>query len=860
MRRSFRTAFFVFCFSLILLSAIFPNITHGDTTEAKKIYSTDFESVTKKNRNSLNMGIDNYFDFDGSNVTVFMDDGTLREDSPAPHSGHRDVCLDVDSGYRNEFNLINMENLVDSELFISVWLYLPKDFQMSLSQDNWLELIDPLFTASPAYAPYFAVMVTRSTSDSGYGLRLVQRDVNNVFSVLQTVPYIDLPVGQWFNIQYYVFRDATNGVIKVWLNDPARQNDPILDKSDLHMTNPNVNGWFTTIAKIYHDIQDKSTYRLWVDDLEVWNGLPPAPLNANVWSDKGDNSQLPNSQGCLGSYTIGSTVPLYCTVNKDANGKLDLIDPAGKVTTLVNEQLSVKTYSLAPQISGPAGYWRVDFKASTDGETSTDSFQLCVVENYVSFNGEILSATSSSTAGNLYQVKVDSVISDPTGKLQEGKTVMVSWNNSLADISSSLSQGAFVKIHGGYASSAVGFSGETVFLANANDYMEQVQMFTVTVDPNGGRIYVDDAASPITVVTSYQWALDSAHKLFAEPPSGTAGSQTVFSRWSDGNTDNPRNVAITGSTTYMATWSTVPTPPPLSVSVLSPKNQTYTTADVPLTIKVSGSPAYIGYSLDGQAEVAITQNVTLRGLSDGTHRVSVTVKDEAANTVHSETVYFTVETRPPVQTYSVTVDPNGGTLYVDNASEPITAKTTYNWTQDSVHTIYAESTVDASSGARLTFSTWADGDGSNPRTITVTGDAVYTALWTYVPAGTTLSVTLLTPENGTITPSDVPLTLNINGSASWIAYSLDGADNVTIAGNTTLHGLPDGPHDLTVYVGDFFTDKVSTVTVHFTVEAKKPAFDWTWVIVIAVIVTVVVAVAVVLWRYPKAMRRIKSFF
>ncbi len=805
------------------------------------------------------MGIDNYFDFDGENVEVFMDDGTLKENSPTPHSGNRDVCLDVDSGYRNEFNLINMENLVDNELFISVWLYLPEDFQMSLSGENWLEIIDPLFTASPAYAPYFAVMVTKSTLDSGYGLRLVQRDVNNVFSVLQEVSYFDLPVGRWFNLQYYVYRDATEGVIKVWIDDPARQNDPILEKNSLHMTNPEVGGWFTTIAKIYHDILDESVYRLWVDDLEVWNGLPPPPLHADVWSDKGDNLQLPSPQGCLGSYKLGSTLQLYCTVNKDAYGKLTLTDPTGKATTLVSEQLSVKTYSLAPKINGPAGYWRVDFAASTNDETSTDGFQFCAVEDYVTFNGEILNVTKSPTAGNLYQVRIENVISDPTSEMQAGQTVQVSWNYSLADEQDSLMQGDFVEVHGGYASSAVGaVSGEVVFLANSDDDITEVEVFTVSIDPAGGQIYVDNSSSPITSQTSYQWLSNSMHILFAETTSDPLFAQKVFSKWSDGDTSNPRTIIVTGPASYTAVWKTVivPTPTPVSISVISPTNQTYATVDVPLTLKVQGEAIYLGYSLDGQEEVAITQNVTLRDLSAGTHSITVTAIDSSENVARSDTVYFTVS--PEKVSYSVTVDPNGGEVYVDNSSTPITTKTNYTWTKNSVHTIFANATVDPS-GARLTFSQWTDGDEPNPRTITVVGDAVYSALWSYVPVGTELSVLLSSPENGTVTLSNVPLTLNINGSASWITYNLDDADNVTIAGNTTLSGLTEGPHMLRVYVKDYFTDKVEVVSAYFTVEIPKEPIDWT-VTIVLVAVTAAAVVIIILWRHPKTAKKVKSLF
>jgi len=85
------------------------------------------------------------------------------------------------------------------------------------------------------------------------------------------------------------------------------------------------------------------------------------------------------------------------------------------------------------------------------------------------------------------------------------------------------------------------------------------------------------------------------------------------------------------------------TPP--TISILSPENKTYTVNDVPLTFTVSELTSWIGYSLDGQANMTITGNTTLSGLSDGSHSLIVYAKDTAGNTGASETLYFTIETQ-----------------------------------------------------------------------------------------------------------------------------------------------------------------------------------------------------------------------
>jgi hypothetical protein len=52
---------------------------------------------------------------------------------------------------------------------------------------------------------------------------------------------------------------------------------------------------------------------------------------------------------------------------------------------------------------------------------------------------------------------------------------------------------------------------------------------------------------------------------------------------------------------------------------------------------------WTGYSLDGGETVAIAGNVTLEGLTNGSHNVTVYAKDAFGNVGASETVSFTVE-------------------------------------------------------------------------------------------------------------------------------------------------------------------------------------------------------------------------
>jgi hypothetical protein len=78
------------------------------------------------------------------------------------------------------------------------------------------------------------------------------------------------------------------------------------------------------------------------------------------------------------------------------------------------------------------------------------------------------------------------------------------------------------------------------------------------------------------------------------------------------------------------------------VIVLSPTGKTYDTSDIPLAFSVNEFPLWMAYSLDGQGNVTVDGNVTMGGVSNGTHYVTVYSRDSTGNTGASDTVYFTV--------------------------------------------------------------------------------------------------------------------------------------------------------------------------------------------------------------------------
>ncbi len=83
-----------------------------------------------------------------------------------------------------------------------------------------------------------------------------------------------------------------------------------------------------------------------------------------------------------------------------------------------------------------------------------------------------------------------------------------------------------------------------------------------------------------------------------------------------------------------------------------------------------------------------------------------------------------------------------------------------------------------------------------------------------------LLVTLL--ENKTYNSSNVPITLAVNETASWIGYSLDNQANVTTIESFTLMGLAEGAHSIKGFAIDNMGNVGASNTTWFSVDTMCP--------------------------------------
>jgi hypothetical protein len=146
-------------------------------------------------------------------------------------------------------------------------------------------------------------------------------------------------------------------------------------------------------------------------------------------------------------------------------------------------------------------------------------------------------------------------------------------------------------------------------------------------------------------------------------------------------------------------------------------------------------------------------------------------------------------------------------------------------------------------GYTITYSNW----WSDPVTTYYATNEQYTPFG-YGTAPPVVSV--VSPENTNYTSSSVSLAFTVNKPAVWMGYSLDGRETVTVSGNSTIAGLPNGLHNVTVYARDEFENTGVSETISFNVDAPFPVVP-----VAAASVAAIVAVGMGLLVYFKKRRR-----
>ncbi|MBN1357149.1 hypothetical protein JW988_00100 [Candidatus Bathyarchaeota archaeon] len=103
-------------------------------------------------------------------------------------------------------------------------------------------------------------------------------------------------------------------------------------------------------------------------------------------------------------------------------------------------------------------------------------------------------------------------------------------------------------------------------------------------------------------------------------------------------------------------------------------------------------------------------------------------------------------------------------------------------------------------------------------------------------------VSILSLENKTYSADNVPLDFITNEGISQSTYSLDGQENVTINANTTLTGLSEGDHTVTVYATDKAGNTGASETIYFRID-----FFPTTLVIASVVTAAIIGVGLLVY-------------
>ncbi len=108
---------------------------------------------------------------------------------------------------------------------------------------------------------------------------------------------------------------------------------------------------------------------------------------------------------------------------------------------------------------------------------------------------------------------------------------------------------------------------------------------------------------------------------------------TVYAKYQFNNV-----IGLDNSTVYFTINYGIP---PI-ISNVSLENKTYNTPNIPLNFTVDEPTSWIGYCLDGQVNVTITENFTLTELPSGSHTLTIYANDTVGNMGTSSTSDFNI--------------------------------------------------------------------------------------------------------------------------------------------------------------------------------------------------------------------------
>ena len=338
--------------------------------------------------------------------------------------------------------------------------------------------------------------------------------------------------------------------------------------------------------------------------------------------------------------------------------------------------------------------------------------------------------------------------------------------------------------------------------------MSRVPIFTEAVSTPTITVTVNDAT-----MGSASYTMDGNTAVLT----ATANEGYSFLTWSDGNTENPRTVTITSDTAFMAIFTEAVSTPTITLTV---NDETMGSA----TYTLDGNTAVLtatpneGYSFltwsDGNTEnprtVTIGNSVTSIG-------------DRAFYECINLSSLISLATVPPeIGGIEAFPYPNFCTVTVPCGSLAAYTTSTCRWNiffpqritesssfelsvsvnEEAYGSVEVETqscnvkTLTAIANEGYEFTAWNDGNTENPRTITITSDTAFMAIFTEAVSTPTITLTVNNEAMGsatyTLDGNTAVLTATANEGYSFLTWSDGNTENprtVTITSDTTFMAI-----------------------------------------------------------------------
>ena len=261
-------------------------------------------------------------------------------------------------------------------------------------------------------------------------------------------------------------------------------------------------------------------------------------------------------------------------------------------------------------------------------------------------------------------------------------------------------------------------------------YGVPVEGITITTFPPGLQLDVD--GERITAPRTFSWEPGSRHTISTPETQTSGNTRHMFARWNDGLPRTHTIVASTDQTVYTANFIRqyritvlVSAAGGGDAVVETPSQGLWFTEDSEVQIRANPRDGFKFYAWGGFGQFG------LHGQSPNPLRFRA---------ISAELRYGALFTQGPVTT--ITSEPSGLRFTVDGTA--VTTPSSFAFAQGTTHTIEVADTTQFSAGGttRHTFTGWSN-DGARSQTITVAGDATYTARFK-----TEHQLVILPPQSG----------------------------------------------------------------------------------------------------------------